>query len=184
MGGGCRLRFGGRWTEKETGLFGLDVVGEAPGPEEHKQKRPFVGPSGKLLRQYLAESPLIASCGFTNTILHWPHEGRRTRPPTQEEVEACRPHLLNTLSKLTPKIVIAVGETAARALGCKGSIGQAQGKVIRSLAGYSIIPIYHPAALLRSRNPDRYRDMERKIRWALQTAAFELEHGSDPILHY
>ena len=47
-----------------------------------------------------------------------------------------------------------------------------------------MIPTYHPAALLRSRSPEWYRDMERKIRWALQTALFELEHGSDPIPHY
>ena len=160
------------------------VVGEAPGPEEHKQKRPFVGPSGKLLRQYLAELPLIGRCGFTNVVKHWPHEGRRTRPPTAEETETCIPHLWRELERLRPRIVIAVGDTAARALGAKGSIGQAQGKVIQSLAGYSLIPVYHPAALLRSRSPERYRDMERKIRWSLQTAWFELKHGDDPIPDY
>jgi len=161
---------------------GVLVVGEAPGPEEYKQKRPFVGPSGKLLRQYLAELPLIGRCGFTNVVKHHPVEGRRTRPPTTEETETCIPHLWRELERLQPQIVIAVGDTAARALGAKGSIGQAQGKVIRSLAGYSIIPIYHPAYLLRSRSPERYRDVERKIRWALQTAWFELEHGGVPEL--
>jgi DNA polymerase-1 len=71
----------------------------------------------------------------------------------------------------------------------KGTIGQAQGKVFQIPASFTgretpCVPIYHPAALLRSRSPERYRDMERKIRWALQTALFELEHGSDTIPHY
>jgi uracil-DNA glycosylase family 4 len=110
---------------------GVLVVGEAPGPEEHRQRQLFVGPSGQLLRRYLKEARLYDCSGYSNIVRHWPHEGRRTRKPTDEETEADLPRIHHEIELLQPRLVIAVGETAGRALGMKGTIGQGQGKLFQ-----------------------------------------------------
>lgn len=161
------------------------IVGEAPGPQEHKQKLPFVGPSGQILRTLLTRAGIEHRCVYTNTVKFWPHEGRKTRTPTPTEVAAHRPLLERDLLKFAPSLVILVGETAAKAFGFTGTIGQVQGKLLQLAPGVGILPIYHPAAMLRAKRAgDIYRRLERAIQWALEDASWWLEHGREPLPDY
>ncbi|ABU81484.1 uracil-DNA glycosylase [Ignicoccus hospitalis] len=125
-------------------------VGEAPGKEEDEEGRPFVGRAGRLLRS------TISQIGFkkyyiTNVVKCRP-PGNRT--PTEEEVEACKPYLIEELNCIRPKLVVALGRTAAEALlGLKGPLKGVRGKVLVASAGgarVKVLVTYHPAAVLRN----------------------------------
>lgn len=93
---------------------GIMCVGEAPGEEEDLQGRPFVGTAGKTLRGLLVEAGINpANCRITNTVKCRPPENRR---PTTEERSACWRHLEAEVERYRPKVIIAVGLTAAQAI--------------------------------------------------------------------
>jgi len=131
----------------------LMVVGEAPGAEEDRQGRPFVGRAGGLLNL------LLASCGETresvyicNVLKCRPPGNRDPRP---EEVESCTPFLRAQIEAVRPQVVLACGSFAARTLlGVQSPVGKLRGQVHRlSLAEGGEVPLvvtYHPAALLRN----------------------------------
>jgi len=125
------------------------LVGEGPGAEEDAQGEPFVGPAGKLLDSMLA----AIGCQrgrevYIANVVKCRPPGNRT--PTPGEAAACAPFLDRQIELLGPKIIVALGKTAAmRLLGTEASIASLRGKVHR----YREIPVvvtYHPAYLLRS----------------------------------
>ena len=99
----------------------LVVVGEQPGDQEDRQGRPFVGPAGQLLDRALAAADIDrASLYVTNAVKHFKWTPRGTRrlhqSPNQAEVSACRPWLEGELGALDPRLVVALGAVAGKAL--------------------------------------------------------------------
>lgn len=112
----CRTPFIRPWVPK--GWHGSNrralFIGEAPGGSEDEQGRPFVGPAGKLLYR------MLRSAGYEDVDVAL-HNANRCRPPNNQtpsmlQVRACRPFVLRTIEVLKPKLVIALGTTAARSL--------------------------------------------------------------------
>jgi uracil-DNA glycosylase len=124
------------------------VVGEAPGAEEDRTGRPFVGRAGKLL------DLLLRSIGFEreqvyicNVLKCRPPGNRNPRP---DEVETCSPYLLRQVEMVAPSAILACGTFAAQTLLETGTpIGKLRGTA-HDYHGVPLVPTYHPAALLRN----------------------------------
>ncbi len=130
------------------------VIGEAPGRNEDEQGRPFVGAAGSLLNKLLEEAGLRRSEVYITNVVKCRPPGNRD--PTDEEIRACLPYLIEQIKIIRPKLIIAVGRHAGRVLfslaGLRWeSISKQHGKVYDAeIAGVKvkIIPTYHPAAAL------------------------------------
>ncbi|MBR2523332.1 MAG: uracil-DNA glycosylase [Clostridiales bacterium] len=126
----------------------LMIVGEAPGAEEDKEGKPFVGRSGKLLQN------LIESYGFKPSDYHIcnickcrPPENRR---PTPEEIKACKKNLAVQFGLVRPKVILLCGSTAYEGFfGEKPVMRDVRGQFIEK-NGYFIMTTYHPAFALRN----------------------------------
>ena len=134
------------------------VIGEAPGKTEDDVGLPFQGRSGRLLKSILSEVYPQARVYYTNTVKVRP-EANRT--PTNEEIKSWLPLLHSELKTLTPKAIIAVGLTAAKAISNDFEIQIQNIKGITQMILSSntdkavTIPTvitYHPAYLLRNPN--------------------------------
>lgn len=153
--------------------YKIAICGEAFGEEEDRLKMPFVGASGKLLTQLLAEAGIQRSeCFLTNVFMQrpprndighftvgkkegvrgWPalHNGKFLAPEFEFELE----RLAQELTEAQPNIVIALGNTAAWALLHDPRISKIRGTVALSAREYGgrrlkVLPTYHPAAVLR-----------------------------------
>ena len=124
------------------------VVGEAPGAEEDRTGRPFVGRAGKLLDLLLAAAGFDRADVYICNVLKCRPPGNRD--PRPEEVEACSPYLLRQVELIGPRAILAFGTFPAQTLlGSKESIGRLRGRV-HDYYGVPLIPTYHPAALLRN----------------------------------
>ena len=126
----------------------LMVVGEAPGRTEDEGGEPFIGRSGRLLFELIEEEIGVtrAQCFVTNVVKCRPPNNRT---PRRGELEACRPWLEAQLDLVAPRVVVALGNTAARAVfGLVEGIGRTHGRLQRrgAVAG---LATYHPAAALR-----------------------------------
>ncbi len=125
----------------------LMLIGEAPGREEDLQGEPFVGAAGKLLDKMLAAIKFSREEVFIANILKCrPPENR---DPQIDEIEACKPYLLQQIKIIQPKIICALGRISAQVLlQTKSALGQLRGK-IHDFNGIEFLVTYHPAALLR-----------------------------------
>jgi uracil-DNA glycosylase len=104
------------------------VVGEAPGADEDRTGRPFVGRAGKLLDLMLASVGFERESVFICNVLKCRPPGNRN--PQPDEVEACSPYLVRQLELVRPRAIFAVGTFAAQALlATKVPIGQLRGAV-------------------------------------------------------
>lgn len=138
------------------------VVGEGPGQTEDETGLPFVGKAGQLLDKILASVNLSTEQDvyITNAVKCRPPENRT---PTPEEIEACRPYLLEQIRLIDPKIILLTGATAVRSiLGEKRGITQIRGEW-REWQGRLCMPIFHPAYLLR--NPSREVGKPKWLMW-------------------
>jgi len=128
----------------------LVVVGEGPGATEDEQGRPFVGRAGELLTEILAAIDCPRETVYIcNVVKCRPPENRK---PAADEIEACMPYLHRQLAIIRPKVILAMGGTAAEALlHTKASLGSLRNKV-HQYRGIPLIVTYHPAALLRNPN--------------------------------
>lgn len=124
------------------------VIGEAPGEQEDLRGEPFVGPAGELLDKILAAIQLDrAKVYIANVLKHRP-PGNRT--PLPDEVRACAPFLQRQIDLVQPKLIIALGNSAAHALlGTKLAMGKLRQQV-HWYQGIPLVATYHPAALLRN----------------------------------
>ncbi len=128
----------------------LMCVGEGPGATEDETGRPFVGAAGQLLDQILAaiECPR-ESVYIANIVKCRPPQNRK---PLPDEATSCLPYLHRQIALVRPRVLIALGGTAAEwLLGVKRSLGDLRGQVHR-YGGIPLIVTYHPAALLRNPN--------------------------------
>jgi len=133
---------------------GLMLIGEAPGADEDRAGRPFVGASGQLLDRMFASVGLSRESNFYITnILPWRPPGNRT--PTDAEVSLFLPFLRRQVALVRPKRLVLVGGVAAKGLiGGKEGITRLRGRWhevdIPGLGPLPALPTLHPAYLLRS----------------------------------
>ncbi len=130
----------------------LMVVGEGPGEQEDLQGRPFVGRSGELLDRLLGEEAGLdrAQVYIANVVKCRPPGNRDPRP---DEIATCRPYLDDQVSLIAPRVVLTLGNFATRALlGTSAGIGSLRGRCYPFAHGSVLVPTFHPAAALRSRN--------------------------------
>ena len=142
------------------------MIGEQPGDQEDKQGRPFVGPAGKLLDKALEEAEIDRSKVYvTNAVKHfkWEPRGKQRihKKPSMKEINACRPWLDAELETVRPKLIVALGATAAQGLlGSSFRITQSHGTVQEAPGLPPIIATLHPSAILRAQtDEDRHSQM-------------------------
>ncbi|WP_456377168.1 uracil-DNA glycosylase [Thiolapillus sp.] len=127
----------------------LMIVGEAPGAEEDRQGEPFVGRAGQLLNAMLHAIGLAREAVYITNILKCRPPGNRN--PTAEEAAKCRPFLMQQLSLVKPKVMLAVGGVAAHnLLETDEAVGRLRNRI--HYYGEDCTPLlvtYHPAYLLR-----------------------------------
>ena len=124
----------------------IAFIGEAPGKEEAKVGRPFIGRSGKFLRAMIREIGLEEKEVFiTSPVKYLPSRGT----PTKADIAHGRTHLFQQLAVVDPKIVVLLGNVASFAvLGLVGAVSQEHGKVIKK-EGRAYLITFHPAAAMR-----------------------------------
>lgn len=122
-------------------------VGEAPGFNEDKEGRPFVGRAGKLLEELLVMIKLTRDQVWIGNII-------KCRPPDNrephvDELRNCAPYLDLQLKELNPPLICTLGRFAAAHFISDVKISEDRGKP-RKIGRFTILPLYHPAAALRS----------------------------------
>jgi DNA polymerase len=153
------------WARATQGVFGegkrsakVIFVGEQPGDQEDQQGHPFVGPAGRILDEALAEAGIDRSAVYvTNVVKHFkwkaaPKGARRIHEkPNAAEIAACHVWLETELHLLKPRLIVALGATAAQALfGRAFKVTLQRGKVIKTpLAAHGIATV-HPSSILRA----------------------------------
>jgi DNA polymerase len=158
------------WRDATQGVPGegplaaaLMFVGEQPGDMEDLRGRPFVGPAGELFNRALAEAGIARDTTYvTNAVKHFKHEPRGKRrihkTPAAGEVKACRWWLENELRLVRPKVVVALGSTAAGSVfGRAVAVMKERGKPQRLDGGGAAIATVHPSYLLRLPDEDARR---------------------------
>jgi DNA polymerase len=141
----------------------LMFVGEAPGADEDIQGIPFVGRAGQLLTK------MIEAMGYrrdevyiANVIKCRPPENRN---PDPDEVETCEPFLFQQIAAIQPKVIVALGSFAAKALlRTQSPISRLRGRVYE-FQGAKLVPTFHPSYLLRS--PGQKREAWEDLKLAL-----------------
>jgi uracil-DNA glycosylase family 4 len=123
-------------------------IGEGPGAEEDRTGRPFVGQAGRLL------DSMIFALGFSRTEVYIGNVVKcrppNNRDPEAEEMSACSPFLDRQIELIKPSILVALGRIAARRLtGTEKTMGALRGRWT-SYRGIPLMPIFHPAYLLRN----------------------------------
>lgn len=137
------------------GNAALMIVGEQPGDQEDRAGRPFVGPAGQLLDDYLARAGIDRSQAYvTNAVKHfkfvWRGKHRLHQSPGAKEIDTCRWWLDAERAQVKPRLVLALGASAARGLlGKTVSITRARGTPIPLDDGAELWVTAHPSYLLR-----------------------------------
>jgi DNA polymerase len=148
----CALKRGARNLVFSDGTPGADVmiVGEAPGRDEDREGRPFVGRAGQLLDRMLEaidmgrgnqQNPV-----YITNVLPW--RPPQNRDPSPEEIAMMRPFLLRHIALANPKVLVIMGNISAQALLGKRGITRLRGAWTEA-AGLPALPMFHPAYLLR-----------------------------------
>jgi DNA polymerase len=158
-----------------AGRAELMIVGEQPGDREDLAGRPFVGPAGAVLDRALSAAGIDrASVWLTNAVKHFKHEPRGKRrlhvTPNAQEVEHCRWWLRQEIALVRPRLVVAMGATAVRAItGESPRLGDVRGRILPLDHGRQLLVTTHPAYLLRL--PDARRAAEETARFHTDLAA-------------
>ena len=146
----------------------LMVVGEAPGTDENRLGKPFVGRSGQLLDKILAavEFDSEQDVFVTNAVFRLPpgDDGKPLRKPTTAEIEFYRPYLHEIIRLIDPRIIILTGAVSMQSVLGETKLGitKMRGQW-REIDGRWVMPIFHPASLLR--NPTRTPGSPKSLTW-------------------
>ena len=125
------------------------LIGEAPGFNEDKQGRPFVGAAGQFLEKLLASASLRREDVYiTNTVKCRP---LNNRDPLPVEMAACRKYLDRQIAAIAPKVIVTLGRHSLTSFLPKETITKARGRP-RSVNGMTLFPMYHPAAALHQQS--------------------------------
>jgi DNA polymerase len=172
------------WEKATQTVFGegnprarLMFVGEQPGDQEDRAGHPFVGPAGRILDEGLAEAGIDRGKVYvTNAVKHfkWEPRGKRRlhKTPAQREIEACYQWLEGEIQSVKPRLIVALGATAAKALlGPRFRITQQRGQVQSREGLPDVLATYHPSFLLRVKGRPEGDDIHRQFVDDLRTAA-------------
>jgi len=144
----------------------LLIIGEAPGPQENIQGKPFVGRAGQLLDKILqaADFDPEQDVFITNSVFRMPPgEGEKAfRKPTNEEIQYYRPYVLEIIRLVDPHIMLLTGNVACQSLLEKTGITNLRGQWTQ-LGKIWAMPIFHPSYLLR--NPSHTPGSPKALMW-------------------
>jgi uracil-DNA glycosylase len=158
------------WKDATQTVFGegppdaeIMFVGEQPGDREDREGRPFVGPAGLLLDRALAEAGIDRRRVYvTNTVKHFKFEPRGKRRlhkrPNASEIKICRRWLFEEIQAIGPRLIVALGATAAQGLAGRAIPVQSnRGAVLDVANGLRVLVTIHPSALLRLQGEEEKR---------------------------
>ncbi len=142
------------------------LIGEAPGEQESRQGRPFVGKAGQNLNGFLDVLELKREDIYiTNVVKIRPtkvsEKGRTSnRPPNKEELALFTPYLMEEILRVQPQMIVTLGNVALKALcGSKAVIGEMHGAAAKAHvthekqeADFPLFPLYHPASIIYNRS--------------------------------
>jgi DNA polymerase len=159
----------------------LMLVGEQPGDKEDLAGLPFVGPAGQVLDRALGDAGIDRQAVYvTNAVKHFKYlqrgKLRLHQKPATPEIRACHPWLERELDLVQPRLVVAMGATAAQSVFGKAMpIGRNRGRVLEGFGGIGALITVHPSYLLRIPEPDRkeeeYAMFVKDLRLAASNAA-------------
>ncbi len=138
---------------------GIMLIGEAPGGEEEKQGKPFVGKAGKNLNEFLEIVGLNREDLYISNVVKLrpfklsPKTGKPVnRPPDKSELDFFVPFLHKEIELVRPKLIVTLGNFALKnvLMDQKASIGDYHGKIVEK-GGKKIFPLYHPASIIYDR---------------------------------
>jgi uracil-DNA glycosylase len=158
----CDLWKTGTQTVFGEGAASAEIVfvGEQPGDKEDLAGRPFVGPAGRVLDDALEAAGIDRSLAYvTNAVKHfkWTARGKRRihQKPNWSEMTACRPWLDAELEAVKPKVLVALGATAAQSLlGRQFRVTKQRGVPIESDIAPYVVATVHPSSILRQETED------------------------------
>jgi DNA polymerase len=175
----CKLAGMGR-TQVVFGVGHPDAdlmfIGEAPGFHEDKQGEPFVGAAGQLLNRLLEGIQLAREDVYIANVLRCRPPGNRD--PEPDEIEACTPWLVETISLVQPRLIMTLGNFATKyVLQTTQGITRMRGTV-HSWHGRTVIPTFHPAAILHGggEKSPQFQDMREDFALVQRTLAAPAEH--------
>ena len=150
---GCALKASARRLVFADGTPGSRVMllGEAPGAEEDRTGRPFVGRAGQLLGRMLDAIGLDRTGVYIANVVPWRPPGNRT--PTRQEIAICLPFCLRQIELAAPEILVTLGSPATQTmLGVTEGVTKMRGRWFDRIVGsraLRVLPMLHPAYLLR-----------------------------------
>jgi len=157
------------------------MVGEQPGDQEDLAGKPFVGPAGKILDRALADAGIDRKKVYmTNAVKHFKNEPRGKKRlhkrPNRGEIEVCRYWLGREIALVQPRLIVALGVTAAETLaGRKITITRERGRAVEFRDGQKGVITIHPSSILRQ--PDdaarrsAYAGLVKDLKIAVKLAA-------------
>ncbi|WP_371396973.1 uracil-DNA glycosylase family protein [Fretibacter rubidus] len=151
------------------------VIGEAPGVNEDRAGKPFIGPTGQFLDRIFASIGLTDDDLYITNVINWRPPGDRS--PTPEDVALCLPFIQRHIALKKPKLIILVGGVSMGALTTLKGITKTRGQWVDVAAGEHSAPaliVYHPAYLLR--RPDLKADMWRDM-LSLRAKIADMKNG-------
>jgi uracil-DNA glycosylase len=135
----------------------LMIIGEAPGPQENIQGKPFVGKAGQLLDKILqaGEFDPEKDVYITNSVFRMPpgDDGSNFRKPNDREIDFYRPFVFEVIRHVDPLIMLLTGNVACQSILGKTGITSLRGKWIQDQDRW-IMPIFHPSYLLRNQSKE------------------------------
>jgi len=175
------------WKNATQTVFGegpleaeIMFVGEQPGDQEDREGHPFVGPAGRLLDRALAEAGVDRGRAYvTNAVKHFKFEPRGKRRlhkrPNVSEIKICRRWLADEIGVIHPRLIVALGATAAQGLaGRPIPVGANRGRVLDLEGGLRVFVTIHPSSLLRVEDEEdrrsRYAEFVSELRSVEQLA--------------
>jgi uracil-DNA glycosylase family protein len=157
----------------------LMLVGEQPGDKEDLAGLPFVGPAGQVLNKGLAEAGIDRQTVYvTNAVKHFKFlrrgKARLHQKPVTSEIKACRRWYERELDLVQPRLIVAMGATAAQSVFGKAMpIGVNRGRLLEVFNGASALITVHPSYLLRipeaQKKEEEYRRFVQDLRLARKT---------------
>ncbi len=163
----CRLHKGRTNLVFGVGNVNADImfVGEGPGADEDAQGEPFVGRAGQLLNNMISAMGLKREDVYIANVVKCRPPGNRT--PEKDECDVCSPFLMRQIEIIQPKVIVALGATAAKnLLAINDSMASLRGRWY-DFRGAKLAVTYHPAYLLRDprQKAETWKDLQMVMKY-------------------